>query len=170
MRIAFSPELPGILIRSSHGIVIENNTIVVGEKTVCSWKTNPAEQRVYDNMVTDGPITTTRWMHHVIKAMTAVTIYAIVRDGFGASPWTAAMIASPFLMALLTAKEWIAPSDPLHRSYSLWLHVADFLTDFSCTMPAVILASNATRHWSYAGVLTGLSALVYLLCHEDARP
>lgn len=125
---------------------------------------NPGE------VVTDGPVTAPRYVHHCIKVLIAIAIYAALRDALHWKPWFAAVAASPFFMVVVTVHEWIAPSDPNEHTYSLELRVDDFMTDLSCTVPAVALALFALHRWGWAIFALWAAGAIYLVCRENARP
>lgn len=120
--------------------------------------------------VADGPFTAPRQWHHVLKALIALSIYAVARDGLHCPPWAAAMIASPLFMVLLTVKEWNWPSDPDEHSYPARLRVGDFLTDFSCTSLTMSLAFAAYSLWLVGIAILPFFAAIYFGCRHDARP
>jgi hypothetical protein len=123
-----------------------------------------------NQVVKDGPYSAPRWAHHPLKMLVAIALYAGVRDGLHVSPWIGADVASPAFMILVTVREWIWPSDVNQHSYSWRLHVDDFVTDASCTLPAVALACFATSHWAMALFVLGLAGSCYALCRKNARP
>ena len=121
-------------------------------------------------IVRDGPFTAPRQWHHALKVLVAVSLYAAFRDGLHFAPWLAAMLASPVYIALLTSKEWSWPSDPAEHTYSRWLRVSDFATDFSLTLPAIVLACTAAGLWLLAIAVAAAGAALYLIFRHNARP
>lgn len=121
-------------------------------------------------VVKDGPFTAERRFHHLLKAVIALAIYAGARDALHLTPIIAAVIASPAFMVIVTIKEWVWPSDVNEHSYPFSLRFDDFVTDTSCTLPAVVLAALALKLWYVAAGVLVVGFILYRVFRHGARP
>jgi hypothetical protein len=122
-------------------------------------------------IVTDGPLTCRRDIHHLINALIGLAVYAIVlallqnahRVTFGQL-----VAVGPSILLVSRIKEWIRPTDP--HSYSAILHLEDALTDGACYCASLPLALLGWRSASSAVVAFVILCIVYFTFRHGARP
>lgn len=118
-------------------------------------------------LATDGVLTAPRWLHHVIKLMTSLSVFVGLLVG-GLRVLLAAYAASLGLFALVWLRERIWPTDP--APHSLWDHVADALTDGACACVTLAAGYALVGKWIAALILLGACVAAYMAGHEHARP
>jgi hypothetical protein len=117
--------------------------------------------------VQDGPLRAPRWLHHVVKLMTHMSL-AFVLLAAGLPMIIAAGVAGPGVYFLIVVKELVRPSDPAR--YSVWEHVADSMTDASLATLTLVAAVFSRHDWIGGSLLLGACIASYLAGRKDARP
>jgi hypothetical protein len=119
------------------------------------------------DIVQDGALRAPRWLHHVVKLMTHMSI-AFVLLAAGLPMIIAAGVAGPGVYFLIVVKELVRPSDPAR--YSVWEHVADSMTDGSIATLTLVAAMYSTGDRIGASLVFGACVGSYMAGRKDARP
>lgn len=119
------------------------------------------------DVVKDGPLTAPRWVHHLVK-VAVHTAATMILASISNYLLMSALLGGPGLCGLIALREHFWPTDrqPLTR----WQHEADWGTDCALATVPLVIALAVMRHVPAAIGLGGIVAVVYFLCHPDARP
>ncbi len=119
------------------------------------------------DVVKDGPLTTTRLGHHLVKIAThgAATAFTHL---LGLAWLPAALVGGPALFVLIVLHERIWPSDP--QPLTAWQHWADWLNDGALAGVPVAAVLAFTGHALAGGLSLAAIVVLWAACHRDARP
>lgn len=132
-----------------------------------------------DDVVQDGPILTSRRVHHAIKLLVHASVTGLLVALFAAF-WgglthvvMAGVLGGPVLLMLIKAfwppNAWVVA---IPRGTFAWTidHLCDLLTDGSCSTVALAVTYLAARRFEAAGITLALTVLAYFACRSKAKP